>query len=93
MMQRDTRNQIALQTEAIRLYTEEGFTTEQVGKHLHKGREWVKIALAGIPKRRPRPPSYQPPPLPRDTRTQSQRLMGEPVFERSALYQKMQGEA
>lgn len=34
-----------------------------------------------------------PPPPPRDTRTPAQRLMGEPPFERSALYQKMQGGA
>jgi hypothetical protein len=87
----DTRNPISLRAEAIRLYTEEGMTVEEVGKHLHKGREWMARALEGIPKRRPRPPTIAPIlPPPVDTRPLGARLMGDPLPGRSALDQRRQ---
>lgn len=81
--------------EAIRLYADGTMTHHEVAARVGRAPSTVSAWLRGIgasPGNR-RPSKYQPIDVPPDTRTPAQKLTGDPVFERSALYRKMQGEA
>ena len=83
--------------EAIRLYAEGNLSHEEVAARVGRARGtvsgWLRRAKIEAGDWTNRDQRFRPLPLPAppDTRTPAQKLMGEPVFERSALYQKMMG--
>lgn len=77
--------------EALRLYAMGSMSHKEVAARVGRARGTVSGWLrgAGATPGNRRPSKYLPIEVPPDTRTAAQKLMGDPIPERSALYQKM----